>query len=349
MIVGGGLCGAALAYHCGIHGLNVTLLETSTIGAGGATAHSGGIVRAYDPDPHLMAWGVAGTESWREWDLCDPAPFTACGMLYLVSERNAPRALAAARRWSRDDYPILPLLATEIVARFPELAPMCAGRPAGIAIYEPRGGYCDPRLAAQLFGHAARRQGASVLEGATVRRIEVHERFASVETDCGRIEASILVISAGANSLALLTDLPLTVRTIPLSLLHGGSRALPYCLIDEVSALYTRPLPPSHMMCGGAQQLTLKAWSQVPPINAAAHAVHLDKLRTLLGDAAYRAVGGFVGTDCYSADHMPLLGFPTDDGRLCLATGFSGRGAKYIPAAARWLSKRIISRLQVLS
>ncbi|MGF2506831.1 FAD-dependent oxidoreductase [Ralstonia pseudosolanacearum] len=78
-IVGAGLAGAAAAHFCAQRGLRVALVEAASAGAGGATAHSRGIVRVYDPSEALMALGQRGTAFWRGWDLGEINPFRPCG------------------------------------------------------------------------------------------------------------------------------------------------------------------------------------------------------------------------------------------------------------------------------
>jgi glycine/D-amino acid oxidase-like deaminating enzyme len=347
LIIGGGLCGTAVGYECSLLGARVTILERETLGGGGgATGHSRGIVRAYDPDPRLMSWALKGTAAWRSWDLPGPGAFHACGVVYLLAEEGVGQASRAAARHSSADYPIIPLDARELRMRFPQLSARAQSGVAGL--YEPNGGYCDPRLAARLYGEAVRSRGGSVLEGTCVCAVACEGDAVHASTDAGDIHASVAVLAAGRGTSELAPWVSMVDRTIPLSCFADDGKGLPFCLIDEVTGIYLRPEPPGHFYCGGAPQVHLAPGSALPRFEESLHEAHRSGLERLLGHAPGEVIAGVMGADGYTADLNPLLGFVTGRDRMCVATGFSGRGAKYIPAVARWLSATIVERLGVL-
>jgi glycine/D-amino acid oxidase-like deaminating enzyme len=349
IIVGGGLCGTAVGYACSLRGARVTILERETLGGSGATQHSRGIVRAYDPDPRLMSWALKGTAAWRRWGVPGPGAFHACGVVYLLAEAGAGQAAQAAARHSSTDYPIVVLDARELRARFPQLSARAHSGGSEVAgLYEPHGGYCDPRLAARLYGEAVRRNGGCVLEGTRVCAVASEGDRVCISTEAGHIHASVAVLAAGRSTMELAPYVSTFDRTIPLSCFADEGDELHFCLIDEVTGIYVRPEPPGHFYCGGAPQTNIAPGSAPPPFDDGLHEAHRAGLERLLGHPPGEIIAGVMGADGYTADLNPLLGFLPEQDRMCVATGFSGRGAKYIPAVAQWLSSAILERLRVL-
>jgi glycine/D-amino acid oxidase-like deaminating enzyme len=348
IVIGGGLCGAAVAYYCALLGMQVTVLERATVGGGGATRHSRGIVRAYDPNPQLMRWGLEGAKAWRNWEIQGPSPFEACGIVYLLAPDNIASALDVVSQTNDPAYPLVILQNKELLERFPELrAADDPARPGQIAVYEPHGGYCDPRLAARIYGDAARRLGGSVLEGVDVRSVDCSDCSVRVTTQHAEIEATVAVVAGGANSIELVPSLEIFSRTIPLTCFENGESIVQCCVIDEVTGTYLRPEPPAHFYCGGAQQIDGRDPADLPNCDRSATDEHGARVPVLLRGVPGIPVGAITGCDAYTQNFLPLLGFKlADQPRLCLATGFSGRGAKYIPAIARDLSKTVCSFLR---
>lgn len=346
IIVGGGLCGAAIAYCCAARGIRVVLLERMTVGGGGATRHSRGIVRVYDPNPRLMAWSSEGAREWRRWSIEGPSPFHPCGVLYLLARSSVAAALAAVDKHADPEYPIIVLEGEALFRRFPLLRRGDRDTTmTQVGLFEPQGGYCDPRLAAGLYAAASRRLGASILEGASVAAIEWSDAAVEVRTDLHRLDAKIAVLAAGAHASELIPSLPMLSRTIPLTCLQDGKGDIRHCLIDERTGAYLRPEPPAHYFCGGARQADAGRPDGLPGFGAELHDEHRSKLAVLLDGEPGPALYGVAGFDGYTSDHLPLIGFRDEHPRLCLATGFSGRGAKYIPAVARHLGAAIAGRL----
>lgn len=342
IVVGGGLCGTAVAYHCALLGMRVALLERATLGGAGATRHSRGIVRGYDPDPELMRWSLKGAKAWRNWAIPGPSPFEACGVLYLLAAANVAPALAAVARHSDAAYPIVALQSPELLQRFPELRLVDPTRIGQVALFEPQGGYCDPRLAARLYGDGVRRLGGSVLEGIDVRSLDCSTHTVKVTTQSSSLEARVAVVAGGAHAIELVPSLQMFSRTIPLTCFANGDDSIRHCVIDEVTGTYLRPEPPIHFYCGGARQADGATPADLASFDQCPNHEHSTRVAILLQSDPGPAVGGTVGCDGYTPGFHPLLGFQVaDQPRLCLATGFSGRGAKYIPAVAKELSETV--------
>jgi glycine/D-amino acid oxidase-like deaminating enzyme len=347
-IVGGGLAGAAIAQQCVSRGLDAVLLEESTAGGSGATRYSRGIVRGFDPDPYLMQWSLRGAQAWREWNAPGPSPYHACGVLYLLAAPEAGAAVRCIREADSAAYPMELLRGGDIARRFPwlELPPE---RVAELTVvFEPRGGYCDPRLAARLYCEAVRSAGGTVIEGAQVEAIEERAQCVLLRTAAGAVLAKVAVVAAGASSVRLCPEPSVFVRSIPLSCFEATSvpERFPSCVIDGQYGGYARPEPPRHVFFGGGRQQDAVSPAAIGEFSPAHHAEHLEKLRKLLRDARPTPVAGVMGYDAYTPSLRPVLGFGHARSRLCRAFGFSGRGAKYIPAVAPVLAEQIDRRVR---
>lgn len=344
IIVGGGLMGSALAHFCAADGINTALIEATVVGAGGATAHSRGIVRVYDPKSELMRWSLRGVEEWSSWSLPGPSPFVACGVSYIVDRANTATVRSTLANHDHSRYPI------EILSSgSPRLAPQFAHlvQEEGIALYEPRGGYVDTRLAARLFAQSAAAHGAAVVEGSTVLRLAESDRHASVYTTHAVLNARLVILACGAATAHLIDDIDLFARSIPLSCLRDVSQEQGprHCLVDEPSGGYLRPDRNGFFFCGGAPQQDAALPEALNPHLDQAGRYNQALSRHLLGHNEITLLDTRAGYDGYTEDFLPCLGAHPNRPRLMLATGFSGRGAKYIPAAARELTRAIRAQL----
>lgn len=341
IIIGAGLAGSALAANLSQPGLRVLLLESAESGSGGASARSRGIVRVYDPNPILMQHNVGGVREWRRLNERWPGIFRQCGIIYLLKEEHLAGAQALLQDFSSSEYPITFISSQQAQTHIPGLSiPPTAG-----ILYEPQGGYVNPRLACQLFAHQAREHGAELLEGVQVNRIESQHSGVSVHTDHHVFSARLAVVAAGAHSHALLPEIPLFSRSIPLSTLYSMDAQAPQtCLIDEYSGSYLRPGSRSFVFAGGAQQHDATSPAALP-VSDGVHPANWQLAQQVLPNAQLQLSHGWDGYDGYTADFLPHTRLMAER-HLALFCGFSGRGAKYIPDAARQFSQQIGEYLQ---
>jgi glycine/D-amino acid oxidase-like deaminating enzyme len=346
VIIGGGLAGSALAYYAARAGMKPLLLEQECLGAGGATRASRGIVRVYDPDPVLMAWNQRGLAEWKQLAASEGLCFVPCGVLYLI----APSELAQVRQrmamfpdWGRS---VAVLEDAQLRQRFAWLAAQQAvpasldgaqSPPPLLGLYEAGSGYCEPRHAAQQLGMRARQLGATILEGAPVSAIEESGDGVRVTCSPAEFSAAYVVIAAGAASRGFLPAEPAEARGIALSTMRSQGQALNCCLIDSISGGYARPEGAGHIFhCGGEPLLPGATTTDLHQGNRRRLA------RAYAGEEHLIPVTSHVSEDLYTSDFRPLLPQAGIGRRRVLPfTGFSGRGAKYIPAAARELAGRL--------
>lgn len=341
IIIGAGLAGSALAENISQRGLRILLVEATEPGNGGASAQSRGMVRVYDPDPTLMRYNVDGVREWQRLNQRWPGLFCQCGLIYLLKEAHIPGVKAVLPTFSSPEYPI-ELISHEQAG---QLLPGLHIPPQAGVLYEPRGGYVNPRLACQLLAHQAREQGTEVLSGVQVTGVESHHDGVCVHTVYQRFTARLAVVAAGAHSRTLLPQTPVFSRSIALATLYSAQAQAPQiCLIDEDSGSYMRPGSASFVFAGGAAQQDADEPSQLQH-NQHAHSLNLALAQTLLPEAQLQLSHGRDGYDGYTRDFLPQMQLMRER-HLALFCGFSGRGAKYIPAAARQFSQQIEEYLQ---
>lgn len=339
IIVGGGLMGSALAHQCVRLGLDTMLIEAGTAGGAGATAHSRGIVRVYDPHPKLMEWAVRGVREWSNWKLPGSSPFVACGLYYFVKPANHEAALAALAGHDHAEYPIdvLPASSPAVPDRLRHLADR-----GGIVLHEPRAGYVDTRLAARMFVQSAKAHGATVLEGSKVLGVGCDEKSAHAALAHATLRARWIVLATGAATSSLAQVPGMFCRSIPLSCVHSAGKDVSrYCVIDEMSGGYLRPDGAEFLFAGGASQHDAATPEQLMFDLPGAGARNVELARHLTGMPAIELLDTYPGCDGYTPDFLPHIGPSPDHERIVLATGFSGRGAKYIPAVAVELARQL--------
>jgi glycine/D-amino acid oxidase-like deaminating enzyme len=343
VVAGAGIAGAAIAFQLTRRSLSVAVVERGGCAATGATAASGGIVRVYDRLPRLAELARAGVAYWNEWSLGRPIPYERCGVVQLLPEARVDGALQLAREFGSADYPIEVLSRRDAACRFPWLQGT-RGEPF-VLLHEPRGGFCNPRLAAQLCLDAARRQGALVLERIALREIDEQEDEVAVELDDARICAKAVVVACGAWSTRWLRNAPLTPRRIQLTMVAGHPGLNGPCIIDDVSDAYLGRCHGGLAFAGSGNPPDLPDADAATPVCERRRARHLRFVAALTGEPPI-LLGDVVGVDAYTPDLLPLVGFAQDGSRLFRFTGFSGRGAKYIPALAATAADDIAQRLR---
>lgn len=334
-IIGGGLAGSSLAYYLSHAGWQVTLLDAGAVGASGATGASRGIVRVYDPQPAIMKAALAGVETWRGLQAMHKGLFTECGCIYLLAAENVADASKALATMATEAYPMEMVQGADAIRT---RAPMLRHTDLSDhqwAIWEPRGGYVNTRLAAQVLMQEARQLGAVAMEGVAVTEVTQRDTNVLIHTTDGSFQSDYAVLAVGAGLPELYPASGVFCRTIPLTALHHAQDyADKSCVIDENSKSYLRPEDGQFLFAGGATQQDYASLSDLNANWSTAFKENQALASALLNDSKLTQLAGVAGYDAYTETFEPVIkGFDTDQ-RIGVFAGFSGRGAKYIPAAA---------------
>ena len=346
IVVGAGVVGASVAFHLAERGVE-TLVVDREGPAGGSTARSGALVRAHYPTALEadLAWeSLTGYfEPWGE-RIGGGCGFARTGFAYLAGEERV-EALEHNVALQRGVG-----VETELVRpeELREIDPALDVRSVALAAYEPRGGYADPTATTVGLLRAAGDFGAR-FERRRVTALRVRaDEIAGVETDGGPLSAPVVVLAAGAWSVALAAraglDLPIRPARAQVALFERPP-SLPTHLtvIDPIVGFYARPAAERLTLVGSRSHLSwlddADRWDPRPDpgFPGAASGLVGERIPALRG-APYRA--GRAGVLDMTPDGRPVLGSEGPEG-LHLAVGWSGTGFKKAPAVgaelARWV------------
>ncbi|NJQ04667.1 NAD(P)/FAD-dependent oxidoreductase [Streptomyces lonarensis] len=345
VVVGGGVIGAAIFHALATQGEEVTLVERHRPGLG-ASAWSGGIVRAFHHEPQLSDRAAQGWDYYREFTTHtgERASFTTSGFLSLVGpEQRAYARREAARIASRT--PALWLEPDELAARFGTILSDAGGG----GVWEPEAGYLDPMDVVRGWTRAGQRAGGTVLTGTRVLSLaRTAGRVTGVLTPGGPLRADTVVLATGPATPNQLTSWGirhhLWLQTIQVDLrLPSVPMADHPAFADHRHGTNGRPDPDS----GGV--FTGYPTGQRPQDEGCGD---LDPACTArAGDAAARRfswvagskpVGGLRAAECHAPSELGAVG-PLADGPegLLLATGFNGGGFKMAPWVASEVARQV--------
>ena len=335
VIVGAGLAGASLAWALAERGRAPLLVESRTVGGGGATAHSRGMVRFYDDEPRLAARNRDGIALWTEVETARPGIFRRSGLVYAPGCESLAKVRHFAETRGDRTYPV-ELIDGSAARSFCPMLHSGLTEPGRPLLWERRAGYVDPRAGARFFADEAVRLGASLLEGCRVDEVVGRSGTVRISVDAGAIAARQVILALGAATPRVAPARGLVCRSIHLTSFRDlPSRVPEVCIIDEVSKGYLRPEGPGRYYVGGAPQVEAASPDRLETRPEASNSANLALARRLLQTVPSSMIAGHPGHDGYTPDLLPLVTRPADNAGIGLFTGFSGRGAKYIPAFAR--------------
>jgi glycine/D-amino acid oxidase-like deaminating enzyme len=287
LVIGGGIVGAATAYHLARRGVSVTLLEADHL-ASGATGRNLGFIwlhtRKKGPELDLVMATRIGLESLPDELGEDFGLRTNGGLIYAVTEAQAivMREFVDAR--VADGLAMEYLTGDEARALAPILPETVVA-----ASFCPLDAQMDSRRYVRAFANAAQRAGATIEEGAAVRTLKTTgRRITSVDTDSGPITAGQVVLAAGAWTPFLAAQLGLDVPIHPMRL----------------QIVQTEPMPPrlDHLLYGPAAVKQYAIFQGLPSFRPETFATDLeDRLGLALLESA-----------CQTEDGSYLLGCAMD-------------------------------------
>lgn len=332
IVVGGGVLGAAIAHALQTTpGLGrVALLERAGL-ASGATARSGGMVRAFHADAGLTDLAAASLPTWHA--RAAQVGFVRTGALYVAPAGRRDAVLATAARLLAAGVRAEVLDAPAARARFPQ----AAFADDELAVVEPDAGFVDPLLATLAFADDARRAGATIVEDAGVETLLVADGRVTGLVAAGETYAArTVVLAAGLGTAGLLAglglDLGLFAKAIQVNRLAGAPVDHP-CFMDLANRAFGRPVGREASWVGVATEDLV---ADGPLVASAADADRAFALAAARFPAlASRRPGASIRTaDTYTHGATGLLGPVAGVDGLLLAAGFGGTGLKIAPAVA---------------
>lgn len=357
VVVGGGIVGAGIALELSRRHLRVLVCEQGRAPGRGATTWSGGIVRQHHTahcDTRLAVRSLPTFQSWAT-AVGGDCGYRQTGFVVIVSGRHRDRlqqnVAAVVEAGGRSELVEVP----ELTERYPALTFDGPDDADLVAAHEPDGGYVDARATTLSLVAAATEAGASYGEGIVVTAVTVAgDVVTGVETNVGAVAASVVVLAAGAWSARLAAPLgvalPLEARRIGLAhavvagAAGGPADALPSAIDDSLSTYFRPGEAGGGIYFGVALEPIVRLDEHPPPVDLAEiEAARKAVAVRIPGVGAATVDGTRAGFDGYTPDGHPVIGHVGPDGpdSLYLCTGFSGGGAKVVPAVAAAVAEEI--------
>jgi D-amino-acid dehydrogenase len=256
----------------------------------------------------------------------------------LVFERHESRqALAALRaRMQAQDVPVDQWSAEAVSEAAPQLSPSILG-----GLFFPRTGhFLDPyHVVCELFS-AARAGGVRFLR-AEVSGGRVHGQGVSLASDQGPLEASQVLISAGAHSAKLTATL--TGRRVPLDtergyhlMLPAEQQRLPFAVTSLERKFIMTPMADGLRLAGTVEFAGLEA----PPSMQRAWQLHRLSKGLFRRELDAEGATPWMGFRPSLPDSLPVID-RVADGKVLLAFGHQHLGLTQAAVTAEWMGRLV--------
>ncbi|MFZ5918414.1 MAG: NAD(P)/FAD-dependent oxidoreductase [Chloroflexota bacterium] len=359
VVIGGGVIGASIAFHLGRMGAGkVVLLERKQLAAG-ASGMSSGLVRMHYDNPLEAQFAFKSFDTFRHFDeiVGGDCGFVRTGFLRTVEPHNLENLRANVAMLQQIG------INTRLVTRdeVREMAPYLNADDIPLAAYEPDSGYADPHLTTMGLANAARRHGATILQGTPVTGIDLKNgQVSGVQTPQGAIGAPVVVNAAGpwGALVAAMAGVKLDITNIHHQVAvvePPADLAWPHLtIIDRLHHTYLRPETGRLTLIGASHDNYPITPDQIDTFNESLTYETRNRVLERLcaripameTAAARRGHAGINGT---TPDTHALIGPAAGiEGFFC-AVGFSGHGFKEAPVAGQAMAELILNgRAQVV-
>lgn len=340
VIIGAGIMGCATAYHLAQRGVQVTVVEKGTVGAGG-TGRSSAIIRQHYSNELTARMALHSLRVFQQWDdrVGGEVGFEQTGWVALADARNR-EGLEANVKLQQSLGIQTSLIGVE---QLRELVPGLEADDVGAVAYEPESGYADPHLTVNGYADAAKRHGATIVVDCEVTGIRMAgDTVAGVDTTKGPFDAPVVVNCAGpwgARVAALAgVDVPIDSCRVQVAVFRRPPNFVTHPVVmDLVNGVYLR-----------AETGNLTLVGSIDPGEASAivdpddYAEHSDaEFEMEMGEQFVRrfppmemseSMGGYASLYAVTPDWHPIIDEVPPGSGCYICSGFSGHGYKLAPA-----------------
>jgi sarcosine oxidase subunit beta len=344
VVVGGGIQGCSSALHLARRGFSVILIEKNFVARHASGVNAGGVRRLLR-DPAEIPLSVASMEMWLGLEdlLGADCGFKVSGQVAIAeSEADLEKLRARAELVAGLGYTHEELIDRDELYRvLPNLAPHCLG-----GLIARGDGFASPYHTTMAFAAAARRAGATIMEG--VRATGFVRRGGSwhVDTDTGAIESKFLVNTGGAWGAAVAAQLGETVPLEPIAPMMMVTSRMP-AFVDPVVIGVGRKLSFKQaengtVLIGGGHRGTPDTVADTSSVDfrkLVVSAQTVAGLFPIMRDA--QIVHSWSGIESRMPDDIPVIGPSSTEEAAFHAFGFSAHGFQLGPVTGAIIAELV--------
>jgi sarcosine oxidase, subunit beta len=350
VVIGAGIAGASTACFAARAGLRVVVVDRG-LPAGGASGRTAGYIRCHYANPPEAHFAVESWRIHRRWsqEIGGENGYRRNGFLFIVPPILVPTLEKNVALMQAMGVP------TEVLdaAGVKRLLPFVETGGIGAAAWEPDSGHADPSDCVTSLLASVRARGGRVLtDTAPAHLVTERGRVTGVRIGSDRIEATSVVLAAGAGTRELAAqigvDLPVFPMPIGAGVLHGlpGLDRVP-CTIDHAAEQWYRGEIGDALLIGAGYEDSIgfrgepfhgKAEFAPPTLDELVSAA--TRLIPRIPALEHAAPGRtWVGLDSRTPDGHALAGPVPGVPGLFVLTGGNGKGFKFGPSMGRALAE----------
>lgn len=341
IVIGGGIMGCSTAFELSTRGLEVAVIDKSTIGDS-PTGKSSAIIRQHYSNPLTAKMALYSLGIFREFEerVGGECGFTQTGFVVIVEEKDR-QGLEANIELQREIG-----IRTELIdaKEFQGLMTDVETGDLVAMAYEPDSGYADPYLTVNAYAQAAKRRGVEFFLETEVTAITfAGGRVKGVETTAGSLEAASIINCAGAwgGRVAKMAEInaPISSCRVQVAFFRRPpAYAAPHPVVaDFVNATYFRSETGGLTLVGLVDPSEAKAI--VDPDNFKEYTDDdfiLDAGERLVSRyppmEKSQSTGGYASLYAITPDWHPIVDQVPSGSGFYICSGFSGHGFKLGPA-----------------
>jgi sarcosine oxidase subunit beta len=347
VIVGGGVVGCSLAYHLTLAGIRPLLVEQGELGAGSTARCAGGVRQQFTTEVNVRVGMMSRRMLERfEEELGSTADLRQIGYMFLASSDDEAaqfrRNVEMQQRVGLDDVRLL------TPAEAHDVFPALRVDDLHAATFCPSDGLAGPNEVTTGYAQAARRGGATIVEGVAVEAVERDATGVTAVVAGGRRIATRLAVNCAgphAGPVGTMAGVRVPVQPFRRHIFVTEPFRLdpePPMTVDFRTSFYLHP----------EGQGLLLGMSDPDEPSSFDTSVAWDFLEHLVEHATHRVPAlekasiatGWAGLYEVSPDHQAIVGESPDLPGFWLCCGFSGHGFMQAPAVGALLADAIAGR-----